>query len=202
MIRIFHGDDRLKIQQQVKQILGTDYEVLGGESLTLSDLDSIFLGVSLFAIDRNILIKDLSESPDCFAKLINYTATTHNIVIWETKLDKRTAVYKDLAAQKIDIREFKIAEPPEKKLVFDIFDLAWRGQAQQAIAICEKIENTNDPYMLFGLLVSQAIKKLESGQQKAVKVLKLMSQTDLNMKTTSLNSWLLIKSLLLRISNQ
>lgn len=200
MIQLLHGDDRLKIQQEVERILGNDYEVIDGENLTIGDLDSIFLGASLFAAERKILIKDLSENTDCFAKLANYTDTEHNVIIWETKLDKRTIAYKDLVARKTEIREFKTAEAPEKKLVFDVFDLAWRGQGKPAVAMCEKIETTNDPYMFFGLMTSQAIKKLETNQPKAAKVLKAMSRTDLDMKTTSLDCWLLIKSLLLRIA--
>ncbi|MFV0485153.1 MAG: hypothetical protein ACK5MU_02930 [Candidatus Saccharimonadales bacterium] len=200
MIQVLHGDDRIVIQKEVERILGDDYEILDGENLNSGDLDSIFLGGSLFATNRKILIKDLSDNADCFARLASYVDTEHDVVIWGTKLDKRTVAYKDLVAKKISIREFKVAEAPEKKLVFDVFDLAWRGQGKQAVALCEKIETTNDPYMFFGLMVSQATKKLESGQPKAAKILKLMSSTDLDMKTTSLDCWLLIKSLLLRVA--
>lgn len=200
MIKLLHGDDRLKIQQEVERSLGKDYEVLDGAELTIGDLDSVFLGNSLFTAHRKILIKDLSENPDCMSRLQSYTDTTHDVTIWETKLDKRTAAYKDLVAKKVEIKEYKLAEPPEKKLVFDIFDLAWRHQSKPALAIVEKIETTNDPYMFLGLITTQAIKKLETGQPKAAKALKLISRTDLDMKTTSLDSWLLIKSLLLRIA--
>jgi DNA polymerase III delta subunit len=200
MITIFHGDDRLKAQTEAERLLGKGYEVIEGETLTLGDLASVFLGTSLFVEQRKILIKDLSENSECFNKLADYLNTPHDIVIWESKLDKRTALYKELTAKNVEVREFKNIEPPEKKLVFDVFDLAWRSDGQQAIRLCEKIEATNDPYMFFGLMASQAFKKLEAGQPKAAKVLKLMAKTDLDMKTTSLNSWLLIKSLLLRIA--
>ena len=201
MIQIFHGDDRLKIQEEVQRIFCDNYEVIEGDSLSVGDLDSLFLGGSLFSDERKILIKDLSNNPDCFARLANYVDTAHEVIVWESKLDKRTATYKDLATKKVVVHEFKTAEAPEKKLVFDVFDLAWRGQGRQAVALCEKIETTNDPYMFFGLMTSQAIRKLESGQSKATKALKLMSQTDLDMKVTSIDCWLLIKSLLLRIAD-
>lgn len=201
MIQVMYGDDRVAIQKEVAKALGGDYEVIDGDALAVGDLDSIFLGGSLFATERKILIKDLGENSDCFARLAGYASTSHDVVIWETKLDKRTAAYKELIAKKVSMHEFKSAEPPEKKLVFDVFDFAWRGQGKQAVSICEKIETTNDPYMFFGLMVSQAIKKLEAGQLKAVKVLKLMSRTDIDMKTTSIDCWLLIKSLLLRIAD-
>ena len=200
MIRVFHGDDRLKIQAEVERILGKNYEVVEGESLSVGDLASVFFGTSLFTKQRQILIKDLGESPECLSQLTNYLDTTHDLILWETKLDKRTALYKELVKRRVEIREFKTAEPPEKKLVFDIFDFAWCGDSKQAVRLCEKIETTNDPYMFFGLIVSQNIKKLEFGSSKAIPVLKLMARTDLDMKTTSLDSWLLIKSLLLKIA--
>ncbi|MDR3297778.1 MAG: hypothetical protein LBT19_00120 [Candidatus Nomurabacteria bacterium] len=200
MIRIFYGDDRLETQDEIGHLLGDGYEVLDGESLNVGDLDSVFLGSSLFASQRKILVKDLSDNSDCFVRLANYSGTPHEVIVWESKLDKRTVAHKELVARKIEFREFKLAESPDKKLVFDIFNLAWSGNSAKAISVCEQIETNNDPYMFFGLMTSQAIKKLDLNQKKVTGVLKKMARADIDMKTTSLDSWLLIKSLLLQIS--
>ena len=72
---------------------------------------------------------------------------------------------------------------------------------EKAIELCEKIETTNDPYMFMGLMVSQAFKKLEMRQKKAEQVIKILGDTDMNMKTSGVEPWNLIKMSLLLIAN-
>lgn len=202
MIRVFHGDDRVKIEGEVRRVLGGDYEVISGEDLQSHEMVSLFLGVSLFAEKRKILVKDLGENSECFAELGKYLDTEHEVVIWEGKLDKRTATYKELAKQKVEVREFKLAEPPEKKLVFDIFEEAWRGNGVGAISLVEKIETTNDAYMFMGLMVSQALKKMSTGGKRAEKIIKLLAKCDMGMKSTGFEPWTLIKATLLEIAKR
>ena len=58
MIKFFYGDDRVRAKQSIEQFLGTkDYEIIEGTDLTPADLPSIFLGNSLFADTRTILIR-------------------------------------------------------------------------------------------------------------------------------------------------
>ena len=66
----------------------------------------------------------------------------------------------------------------------------------------EKIERTQDPYMFFGLMVSQALKKLEWRPQgtKEKRSLKELSIIDMQMKSTAVEPWMLIKSFLLRLA--
>ena len=201
MIRIFYGDNRVMAQKVIKQQLGDDYEVIEADKIQRDDMPSIFLGVSLFSETRSILIKDLSDNKECWDIFPNYIENCpHHIVIWETKLDKRSATYKTLSKNKyVELKEFKMAEDPNKKLVFDIFDAAMRGD-KNAIKMCEKIEQTNDPYMFMGLMVSQAIKKLQYNNSKAVKALKILAQADVDMKSTGIEPWKLIKMALLKIS--
>ena len=62
-IRVFTGDDRVKISEEVVKVLGGNYEVFEGENLANSDLPSIFLGATLFSEGaRKVLVKDLSEN--------------------------------------------------------------------------------------------------------------------------------------------
>ena len=201
MLKIFYGDDRIKIAAEVKKILSDNYEVLEGAELAPEDLPSVFLGASLFSSKRKILIKDLGENKPAFEKLVDYVNTEHDVIIWETKLDKRTATYKNLQKAKVEMKEFKTLAAPETKLVFDIYDTALRD-GKKALMMVEKIEETQDPYMFFGLMVSQALKKYEwSRGAKEKRVLKELSKLDMQMKSTSIQPWTLVKSFLLQVSS-
>ncbi|MBR3176828.1 hypothetical protein IKF25_02545 [Candidatus Saccharibacteria bacterium] len=204
MIRIFYGDNRVMAQKVIKQQLGDDYEVIESERLQRDDMPSVFLGTSLFGETRSILIKDLSENKECWEIFPEYIeACPHHIVIWETKLDKRSATYKTLSKNKyIELKEFKMAEDPNKKLVFDIFDTAFRGDGKKAVEMVEKIEVTNDPYSFMGLMTTMAIKKLQYNNSRAAGAIKILAQADLDMKTTGLEPWTIVKAALLKISRK
>ena len=204
MIRIFYGDNRVMAQKVIKQQLGDDYEVIEADKIQRDDMPSIFLGVSLFSETRSILIKDLSDNKECWDIFPNYIENCpHHIVIWETKLDKRSATYKTLSKNKyVELKEFKMAEDPNKKLVFDIFDTAFRGDGKGAVQMVEKIRLTNDPYSFMGLMTTMAIKKLQYNNARAAGALKVLAQADLNMKTTRLEPWTLIEAALLKISQK
>lgn len=205
-IRIFTGDDRVKISEKVKRELGEGYEVFEGESLTLADLASLFLGGSLFAVDgRKILVKDFSENKEVFAefaeRIEEWLKTDAEVIIWETKLDKRLVATKALVKAGVKVEEFKLREPVDMKAVFNIYDVALRDGAR-AVAELTKIEATQDPYMFFGLMVSQALKKLEwrPNGAKEKRVLKELATVDMQMKSTAVEPWMLVKSFLLRVA--
>lgn len=201
MIKIFFGEDRVTISSAVRKELGEDYEIFEGENLSADDLPNIFLGTSLFGETRKILIKDLSENKTVFEKILDYLKTTHDVVLWETKFDKRSAIYKTLSKEKIEMNEFKLLESMNSKEVFDIFDIALRD-GQRAVKMVEKIQETNDPFMFVGLLASQAIKKFEFRQgRKEKRVLKELSNLDIQMKSTGIEPWTLIKLSLLKLSS-
>ena len=85
-------------------------------------------------------------------------------------------------------------------LVFSIYRTA-KNDGQKAIAMLKKIEPSEEPMMFFGLLVSQAIKDFAAKQGSTEKrVLKELSQTDLKLKSSSIQPWLLIESFLLQLS--
>ena len=201
MIKVFYGEDRVKARKMVDKLFGGEYEVIEAENLTTNDMTSVFLGVSLFGESRKILVKDLSANKECWDMVPNFVADcAHDVILLESKLDKRSATYKGLSKdKKVEFKEFALAEDPNSKLVFDIFDAAMRGD-KNVIKMCEKIEQTNDPYMFMGLMVSQAIKKLQYNNSKAVKALKILAQADVDMKSTGIEPWKLIKMALLKIS--
>ncbi|MCL1839961.1 hypothetical protein FWF89_03135 [Candidatus Saccharibacteria bacterium] len=200
MIKVFCGEDRMGAQREVDRVLGEDYEVIEGETLLLEDLPSLFLGTSLFGEVRRILVKDLGENTACWEALPKYLESSHTIIIWESKLDKRTATYKSLQKQKVEMKEFVLAEAPEKKLVFDVLDVAWRGDGKRAVGLIEQIEITSDPFMFVGLMVSQVMRKLESGDKKAGRAVKLLAACDMKMKSTSIKQWTLVKATMVEIA--
>ncbi|MBR3253245.1 hypothetical protein IKF85_00795 [Candidatus Saccharibacteria bacterium] len=200
MLKIFYGEDRIRAKNEIERILGNDYEVIEGPELDPTDLPNIFLGTSLLSDERKILIRDLSENRSAFEKLPDYLSTPHKIIIFETKLDKRSATYK-LLKDKIEIKEFPARPNPNANLVFGIYNTAKRN-GKKAIEDLEKIKPNQDPMMFFGLLVSQALRDFQQNQgTKEKKALKELSKLDLDLKSSKLSSWLLIESFLLRLSS-
>lgn len=200
MIKIFYGDDRIKAKSEIDRFLGENYEVIEGGELKIGDLPNVFKGTSLFSEKRAILIKDISENQAVWEKVADFVDTEHKIAILETKLDKRKQGYKLLKSAGVEMKEFKLLDPPEKKMVFDIYEMALKD-GKKAVEMCKKIENTSNPYMFVGLMVSQALKKYEwRAGTKEKRALKELSKLDMQMKTTSMQPWLLVQAFLLRVS--
>ena len=201
MIKFFYGDDRVRAKQSIEQFLGTkDYEIIEGTDLTPADLPSIFLGNSLFADTRTILIRDLTANKLVYEKLPDYLATPHQIAILELKLDKRSAVYKTLKEQ-VEFQEFILPKSTNFNQVFDIYRTA-KHDGEKAVKMLAKIQNEEDPIMFCGLLISQALTDFKQKQgTKEKRTLKELSKLDLDLKSTSLQPWLLVQSFLLRLSS-
>lgn len=201
MFRIIAGEGRVEAEAAVKRLLGANYEVFEGEMLRVDDLPSIFRGTSLFETGkRRILVKNLSENAAVWEKILDYKDTEHDVVIWEGKIDKRSAGYKRLKAEGVEVEEYSGQKAPDMRTVFRVFDVAWEN-GEEAVKLLEKIEMEQDPYMFFGLMVSQALKRYDARQgEKERRVLKMMAEADMQMKTTSIEPWLLVKSFLLRVA--
>ena len=200
MIKVFYGNDRAKIAQEVKKVLGEDYEVFdGAEGLQIADIVNIFQGNSLFASKRKILIKDIAEL-DLYEEIAKYVSTLHDIVIWETTISQKKA-YKDfIKLPGVSVQKFDAAPKIDIRQVFEIFDTAMTD-GERAVEMLEKVQGEEDPYMFFGLLASQAIRKFEWRQGvEQRRALQMLSELDMQMKTTAVEPWSLIKSCLLRLS--
>lgn len=205
-IKIYTGDDRVRISELVKNELSNDYEVFEGETLNCSDLPGIFFGTTLFANTRKILIKDLAASKEVFedfcAKFSDYSKTDAEVIIWESKLDKRLASTKSLVKAGAKISEFNEAKNVDSRAILGIYDLALRD-GEAAVRELEKIESEQDPYMFLGLMASQALRRLSSrpNGSREKKILKEIADVDMQMKSTAFEPWILIKSLILRITS-
>lgn len=200
MIKVFYGDDRVAIKNAIKKALGTQYEVVEGVEIKSGDMPSIFLGGSLLTAKRAILIRDLSENKEIFEKVADFIETTHKIVIFESKIDKRAVFYRKLK-DKIEFRGFKLPEEIELRAVFDIFRVA-KKDGMRAVEMLRNIKMQQKPYMFFGLLVSQAVKDFTYQQgTREKRVLEELSRLDMLMKTTTMEPWLIIESFLVRLSS-
>ncbi|MBR2803074.1 hypothetical protein IKE19_00625 [Candidatus Saccharibacteria bacterium] len=202
MIKIFTGEDRIKAKNAISQFLGPDYEVIDCAELTPGDLPTIFLGGSLFATTRNILLRDFTANKSVYEHLSEYLNTPHNIALFETKLDKRSVTYKQIKDQ-VEIQEFPLAKNQNFGLVFDIYRTAKRD-GRRAVSDLAKIKPEQDPIMFFGLLVSQATKDFTATKGQGIKerkILKELARIDLQMKTTGVDPWLIIESFLIRLSS-
>lgn len=196
MIKIYTGANRLAANQAINAFLGNDYEVVEGIDLTPEILPSLLLGGSLFKAQRSLLIRDLSENELAFAELPKYLQTPHRVAIFETKLDKRLSAYKAIKDQ-VEVLEFANPADPNRNVAFDVYKIA-KTDGKKAIELLRQIEHQEDPIMFVGLLISQAIKDFTKNQgDREKQVLQALSALDLNLKTSTIEPWLLIESFLL-----
>ena len=200
MIKVFYGDNRVEASNEIKRLLGDNYEVIDGTDLALTDLPSIFLGASLFTDQRNILIRDFTANKPAYAELKNYLNTPHNIILLESRLEKNLATYKELK-DKLEFKEFTLPEDQNFTAVFNIYRVAKRD-GKKAVSMLEDLKTKEDPNMFLGLLASQAIKDFSQNQgTKEKKALKDLSRVDLEIKSAKVEPWLLIESFLVRLSS-
>ena len=211
MIYLIDGDDRKKAESKAKDFLGEDYEVIDAESLEKADLVSIFQGTTLFSETRKILIKDLGAKKELFAELLKYLETEHRIVILEQKIDKRNAVYKELAAvakknpQQVKIDEFKITEEVDKFLTFRVFDIALTD-GKRAVKLLREAEESNNPYLTVGSWTKKAVDLLAArpNDEREKRIVKKLAEIDMMLKQTSFSKepWLLLETFLLELSDK
>lgn len=212
MIYIFKGSDRAKIAAEIEKILGDSYEVFEGENLGVQELMNIFHGTSLFGEKRRILIKDLTPAPkkgeddgkariDFYEKMEEYADTQHTVVIWESYTTQRASYKRFIKLKNVTEKKFDKTKPVDSRKVFDIMDIAYRD-GQRAVQMLNEIKGENDPYMFFGLMASQAIRKYGMlAGEKEKRVLVELSRLDMQMKSVNIEPWTLISSFLLRLSS-
>lgn len=198
MIQIFTGDDRVRAGNEIKQILGENYEVIDCADLTPKDLPQIFRGSTFFEAHRKILLRDFTANKSIFDRLPQYLDTKHDVILLETKIDKRTAAYKEIK-NKVQIKEFNLPPATDFRIVFDIYKVAKRD-GSKAVEMLRKIETTEDPIRFTGLLASQALKDYTENQgTKNQQILKNLSKLDIALKSSKIEPWLLVESFLLKV---
>ncbi|WP_260763675.1 DNA polymerase III subunit delta [Candidatus Mycosynbacter amalyticus] len=110
MIIVLTGDNIYEIDQELGRIVAGfngEVERLDGDSLEVRDLTDIFSGVSLFATERLVVVKRLSENASVWEALASWAEQSSDtiLVLVEPKVDKRTKTYKAFAKY-VDVRTF------------------------------------------------------------------------------------------------
>lgn len=201
MIKIFYGENRMQAGAEIKKFLGDKYEIVEGVNLKTTDLPSLLKGSSLFAEERTILIRDLADNKEVYSEIEKYLDTPHKVVILESKIDKRSAVYK-LLKDRVEFREFTMPRDQNAGLVFEVYKTA-KIDGKKAVKMLQEIESKQDPMMFLGLMVSQALRDyaVRAGA-KEKRALKELSKLDMQLKQEStLQPWTLISAFLLRLSS-
>lgn len=225
MVTVLTGENSFEIQQALDRIVAEfdgQAEKFDGADLTIAQLPDLLMGATLFADKRLVIIKSLSENKpvwDVFADWIEKVSDDVQIILVESKPDKRTRTYKELK-KVADVQEFalwseregdravawaidsakqqgwelnkksaqtlvgrvgvdqwqlagalnklavldtvspeiinEIIDPNPKENVFELFEAALKGNNTHVSAMIRTLELTEDPYMVFGLLSSQA----------------------------------------------
>lgn len=124
MITLFTGSNQYALSQKlaelkndfVSQYGDSGVEQYRGEQLDAEGLGGLLMGVSLFATNRFVVIKDLSQNKPVAVKLIELIKQVPeevHVVLIESQVDKRTAFFKML---KKEAETLEFSEPDEREL--------------------------------------------------------------------------------------
>lgn len=111
MITWLLGENSFEVREALRAIEGSfdgAAERIDGASLTLAQLPDIFMGVSLFAQSRLVIVSDISTNSAIWDKLpdwLDRVSDEVHLVLVDAKADKRTAVYKAVKAA-ANVQEF------------------------------------------------------------------------------------------------
>ena len=119
MIYVFFGENEFSKRQKVDEVLGDRIaRRRDGEELTIGDLRELLTGQTLFGGDEPIIITDLSQNSEVWAEFPEIAKLSDELVILlETKLDKRTKTYKNLAKNAIVQECVSLGERQRPELV-------------------------------------------------------------------------------------
>lgn len=222
MITLLYGPNafakRRRLDELVRQFAAAygeqGIERFDGEDLEPARLPEIFQGVSLFAADKLIIIRDAAANKPLWEALEPYVVTpdeSTRVVLYEREPDKRTRTFKALQKQ-AEIAECKelpsgelvpwlvsqsggrldrrlatalvqragtdqqrlnneldkllvheavterhieaLVEPGSEGSAFELLDAVLAGRPARVAEIINSIKLSEDPYRLFGLLIS------------------------------------------------
>lgn len=207
---VFSGSDRAKIQEKIRKILGGEYEVFEGADLDSTKLMEICASASLFAMERKVLIKDLTparrgagDAPqggdaefEPYETLKKYADSPHKIVIWETNLSRKKSFREFCKLPQVKQEKVDAAETVDRFAIFKIFDKALVdgvGAAKEYRAL-----NT-DPYLAVGALASWALNKYKfRGGAREAQIVKGVAELDMQTKTLKVAPGLLVEGFIAR----
>lgn len=112
MITLLTGENSFELERALRKIVGAfegRAERIDGSELELRQLPDLVMGGTLFAAERLVVIKGLSENKAIWPVLGDWLARVSDdvhLVLVEPKPDKRTKTYKDLQ-KAARVEEFK-----------------------------------------------------------------------------------------------
>ena len=225
MITLLYGENTFESSQAITEIVARfdgHAETIDGSVIETAQLPNLLMGATLFASNRLVVIKNLSENKSVWNDLVEWIPRVSDdvhLVLVDSKLDKRTKTYKELmkiatvtefpvwterdtnkaeqwvveqakkqhmhfdkkSAQalvaRVGVDQWQLyhairklsaldsvspdiinnvieANPAEN--VFNLFDAALRGNRVRVHDMITTLKQTDDAYMVFGLLSSQA----------------------------------------------
>gem|GEM_PF-152958 len=123
MLHVLIGENSFALEQRLSQLVlhaGQQVEIFEGASMTREQLLSSTMAQSLFADERTIVIKSLSENAELWGELPSWLGLWGELPSWlgsiaehihlilvESKPDKRTSTYKWLQKH-TDIEQFEL----------------------------------------------------------------------------------------------
>ncbi len=111
MITVLTGENSFEISRALDSIVSAfrgDAEKYDGSELELAQLPDLLLGGTLFASERLVIIKSLSDNKqlwDVLPEWLERTEADVHVVLVEPKPDKRTKTFKELKKH-ADMREY------------------------------------------------------------------------------------------------
>lgn len=113
MITVLTGENSFEFTRALDSVVAAfagTAEKFDGSDLELTQLPDLLLGGTLFATERLVIIKNLSENKQLWGALPDWLERMSDdvhVVLVEPKPDKRTKTYKDLK-KFADVREFTL----------------------------------------------------------------------------------------------
>jgi DNA polymerase-3 subunit delta len=123
MIYLIVGENPYLRNEKITEIVGGhDVERFDGRTIDENDLADIFMGQTLFAEERIIVIDQLSENKLAWEKLdywVDKLNDSTTLILIEDKVDKRTKTYKKLLsdAELVEVDHFY--DPKDRARVLD-----------------------------------------------------------------------------------
>lgn len=161
MMYVLFGDNTYARDQALTKILdGREAERVDGEQLELRDLPSLLLGQTLFASQRVIVVRNLSDNTTVWSALEQYLAKIPDettVLLVEAKPDKRTKTYKSLQ-QRATVREFALPRTTRDAEQFVLAEAKQRGVkmgASEARSLVAR--GGTDPWQLVHALEKLAV---------------------------------------------
>ncbi|MDR0397641.1 MAG: DNA polymerase III subunit delta [Candidatus Nomurabacteria bacterium] len=99
MIRVLFGENSFELERELARITANfdgEPERVSGEGLTKSGLADVLHGTTLFTSERLIVVRYLSDNGEVWERLIDIKSASNYVVLVESKIDKRSRVYKNL----------------------------------------------------------------------------------------------------------